>query len=133
MKRPTSLHTRNQRRADQLRDNRAFVFATWIVQFLCFLNPKFLASSYLLYLYISVCVWPVRKPDCWFSHDATHLSFSVDISTADLLSPCNTGCQCDTQQFEPVCGSDSVMYFTPCHAGCSYDYIIDNPHNNKVF
>ena len=34
----------------------AFVFATQILQFLCFLNPKFLASSHLLCLYSSVYV-----------------------------------------------------------------------------
>ena len=38
--------------ADQLRGNReadhAFVFATWIVQFLFYLNLKFQASSYFL-------------------------------------------------------------------------------------
>ena len=48
--------------ADQLRGNRtatklisAFVFATWIVQFLFFLNPKFQASSSFLCLYRPVC------------------------------------------------------------------------------
>ena len=39
-----------------------FVFATRIVQFLLFLNPKFQASSHLLCLYSSVCVGPGRKP-----------------------------------------------------------------------
>ena len=48
----------------------AFVFATRIVQFLFFLNPKFSASSHLLCLYSLVCVGPVRKPYCWFSHAA---------------------------------------------------------------
>ena len=61
-----------------------------------------------------------------------HNIHSMDISSTDLDSTCNSGCQCDTQKFEPVCGSDSIMYFTPCHAGCSYDYIIDQPHLNKV-
>ena len=42
----------------------AFVFATRILQSLYFLNPKFLAS-----------VGPGRKPESWFSHDATQLSF----------------------------------------------------------
>ena len=46
--------------ADQLRGN--FVFATRIVQFLFFLNPKFQASSLLLWLYRLVCVGPDRKP-----------------------------------------------------------------------
>ena len=46
------LHMRNKD-ADQLcgnreADQRAFVFATWIVQSLYFLNPKFQASSHLL-------------------------------------------------------------------------------------
>ena len=40
----------------------AFVYATRIVQFLYFLNPKFQASSYLLWLYSPVCVGPGRKP-----------------------------------------------------------------------
>ena len=40
----------------------AFVFATWIVQSLLYLNMKFQASSHLLWLYSPVCVGPGRKP-----------------------------------------------------------------------
>ena len=40
----------------------AFVFATWIVQSLYFLNPKFRVSSHLLWLYSPVCIGPGRKP-----------------------------------------------------------------------
>ena len=39
-----------------------FVFTTWIVQSLYFLNPKFQASSNLLWLYSPVCVRPSQKP-----------------------------------------------------------------------
>ena len=59
--------------ADQLRGNceadHAFVFATRIVQFLFYLNPKFRASV----TRSSVCVGPVRKPHCWFSHEVAHI------------------------------------------------------------
>ena len=65
--------------ADQLRGNAvtaklisAFVFAALIVQFLFYLNPKFQASSSFLCLYRPVCVGPVRKPHCWFSHETAH-------------------------------------------------------------
>ena len=40
----------------------AFVFATRIVQFLFYLNPKFQASSHILWLCSPVCVGPGRKP-----------------------------------------------------------------------
>ena len=53
----------------------AFVFATRIVQFLFYLNPKFQASSSFLCFYRSVCVGPVRKPHCWFSHKAADILF----------------------------------------------------------
>ena len=60
--------------ADQLRSNceadHAFVFAIRIVLFIFFLNPKFQVSNHLLCLYRPVCVRPVRKPHCWFSHEA---------------------------------------------------------------
>ena len=48
--------------ADQLQLISTFVFATRIVQSLYFLNPKFQASSHLLWLYSPVCVGPGRKP-----------------------------------------------------------------------
>ena len=51
----------------------AFVFATRIVHFLYFLNLKFQASNHLLCLYSSVCVGPVRKPHCCFSHEMAHI------------------------------------------------------------
>ena len=51
----------------------AFVFATRIVQFLFYLNPKFQASSSFLCFYGLVCVRPFRKPHCWFSHEAAHM------------------------------------------------------------
>ena len=39
-----------------------FVFTTYIVQWLYFLNPKFQAPSFLLWLYRLVCVGPGWKP-----------------------------------------------------------------------
>ena len=40
----------------------AFVFAPGMLQSLYFLNPKFQASSHLLWLYSPLCVGPGRKP-----------------------------------------------------------------------
>ena len=51
----------------------AFVFATRIVQFLFYLNPKFQDSSSFLWLYRSVYVGSGRKPHCWFSHEAAQI------------------------------------------------------------
>ena len=52
--------------ADQFHREReadhAFVFAIRIVQSLFFLNPKFPASSHLLWLYSLICVGPGLKP-----------------------------------------------------------------------
>ena len=65
--------------ADQLRSNceadQRLCFRYTIVQFLYFSNPKFQASSHLLCLYSPVCVGPVRKPHCWFSHEVAHFLY----------------------------------------------------------
>ena len=51
----------------------AFVFATRIVQSLFFLNPKFQASSHLLWLYSPVCAEPlVGNPEERFSQNEAH-------------------------------------------------------------
>ena len=56
------LHMRKQRRRSAAKLISAFVFATRIVQSLYFLNPKFRASSHLLWLHSPVCVRPGRNP-----------------------------------------------------------------------
>ena len=64
---------------DQLRGNReadqrlCFRYSDPIVQFLLYLTSKFQASSSFLCLHRPVCVRPVRKPHCWFSHEAAHM------------------------------------------------------------
>ena len=63
-----------------------FVFAIRIVQLLYFLNPKFQASSQLLCLYSSVCVEPVRKPHCWFSHEVAHLLAIELVNSREALA-----------------------------------------------
>ena len=52
------------------------------------LNPKFPASSYLLCLYSSDCVGPVRKPQCWFSHDACSSYIQCPCLLSLFLSNC---------------------------------------------
>ena len=72
MRKPTICICENED-VDQLTAKHisAFVFATRILRFLFF--PKFQASSYHLCMYSSVCIRPVQKPHCWFSHDAVQI------------------------------------------------------------
>ena len=51
----------------------AFVFATRIVHFLYFLNPKFPASNHLRL----VSVRPGRKPNCCFSHAQAQIEMEI--------------------------------------------------------
>ena len=55
----------------------------------------------------------------------TSRSYSGDTK---LTNECNAGCGCSTQSYEPLCGMDGSIYFTPCHAGCEANYtMIEGP------
>ena len=72
--------------ADQLRGNREadqrLCFRYTDSTILFYLNPKFQATSLLLWLPRPVCVGPVRKPHCWFSHEAAQME--MDIASTNL-------------------------------------------------
>ena len=77
MRKPTICIGENKD-ADQLRGNReadqrlCFRYSDSTIPLL--LNLKFQASISFLCLYRPVCVGPVRKPHCWFSHEAAHIN-----------------------------------------------------------
>ena len=90
----------------------AFVFATRIVQFLFYLNPKLQASSSFLSLYRPVCVGPGRKP--------RRPVFSRRGSYTKILTPLNS-----TTQIKIVSAMALNIYMDmfPCASGPSYDQI----------
>ena len=76
--------------ADQLCGNRttdqAFVFATQIVQSLFFLNPKFQASSHLLWLYSPIMSDLVENSEDRFSHNEAHIHTTEQPATRSYIS-----------------------------------------------
>ena len=65
---------RKQRHRSAAKRISAFVFATWIVQYLYFQNQTFPASSHLQWQFCPVCVRPGQNPQRWFSHILTQMS-----------------------------------------------------------
>ena len=57
-------------------------------------NPKFQASSHLLWLYSLICVGPDKKPECWFSHDAAHISLFLCVTRRGGLSSTTWSATC---------------------------------------
>ncbi|XP_009071712.1 PREDICTED: solute carrier organic anion transporter family member 4A1 [Acanthisitta chloris] len=47
----------------------------------------------------------------------------------NLAAACNAECGCLKETYSPVCGSDGVMYYSPCHAGCKQ--LSENLTNGK--
>ena len=48
---------------------------------------------------------------------------------ADLDASCNRDCQCSQDVYNPVCGIDGILYYSPCYAGCQ----TENGGDEKVW
>ncbi|XP_054743185.1 solute carrier organic anion transporter family member 4A1 [Anastrepha obliqua] len=40
----------------------------------------------------------------------------------ELQAQCNFECGCKKLNYEPICGADGVLYYSPCFAGCGEEY-----------
>ena len=106
----------------------SFVFATWIVQYLFFLNVKFRAPNHLQWLHSLVCVRPGQNPNCWFSHaqaseEVKPCLMGVDSAVVRALACrcCNPGSNSDVRMWQgsgcpsKVSGYSRILRFpSPC-------------------
>ena len=51
-------------------------------------------------------------------------SLSRNMTGINSLS-CVAECNCNTSQYEPVCGADGITYASPCNAGCTARNLTD--------
>ena len=113
-----------------------FVFAISIIQFLCYLNPKFQASSHLLWLYSPVCVgpgWKPRRPV--FSQRGSYydILFSAgqvgdECAILDLASCLDPNAQCSSATSPPTCACiDGFTHNVNTH-GCDLRKLSFYPH-----
>ncbi|XP_045107962.1 solute carrier organic anion transporter family member 4A1-like [Portunus trituberculatus] len=56
---------------------------------------------------------------------------SLVLSKPSLISSCNEECGCQDVNYNPICGANNIMYFSPCHAGCSN--MVEGQDGVKVF
>ncbi|XP_036603815.1 solute carrier organic anion transporter family member 4C1-like [Trichosurus vulpecula] len=47
-------------------------------------------------------------------------------SVGNITAPCNLRCNCSRSFYYPVCGRDSLQYFSPCIAGCTSSNTIEH-------
>lgn len=64
------------------------------------------------------------------SSSPSALSVLMSAATAgkyafSLDSGCNRKCDCSRRQYDPICGADGIMYYSPCHAGCTNELSMD--------
>uniref|UniRef100_E1BPV8 Solute carrier organic anion transporter family member n=2 Tax=Bos taurus TaxID=9913 RepID=E1BPV8_BOVIN len=50
----------------------------------------------------------------------------------ELMAACNLHCSCQPEHYSPVCGSDGLMYYSPCYAGC-LEMAVSSPGGQKVY
>ncbi|XP_006639753.2 solute carrier organic anion transporter family member 4A1 isoform X2 [Lepisosteus oculatus] len=51
--------------------------------------------------------------------NAPYFDSSASGGPLNLTVGCNSECSCAKELYNPVCGADGTMYYSPCHAGCS--------------
>jgi len=55
----------------------------------------------------------------WYPCLNRELKVQLYFSTTGYLDTCQGACQCQHEGLSLVCGKDNIVYYSPCHAGCS--------------
>ncbi|CAN9515915.1 unnamed protein product [Ophioblennius macclurei] len=74
-----------------------------------------------------------QQPEqCKNMYDKASLRNSSSLDQ-NLTVGCNSGCSCFSELYNPVCGADGIMYYSPCHAGCTSINHTDESTGKQVY
>ena len=59
--------------------------------------------------------------------------FLLHCPAPTFSAPCTPSCWCDPHLLDPVCGSDGLMYLSPCLAGCTETAGNTSSNNNNNY
>ncbi len=68
--------------------------------------------------------------DSLVSNDSDFERYYQSSPTLTLENQCNKKCNCNKGDYEPICGADGLLYYSPCYAGCSIEKNMDK---SKVY
>ncbi|CAI9720965.1 solute carrier organic anion transporter family member 4C1 isoform X3 [Octopus vulgaris] len=85
---------------------------------------------------VSLTTWSV----VWIKCDGSVLAditekhdnrrYQLNFSHLDFTAACNIDCYCTTAFYQPICGSNKQLYFSPCHAGCVEHNVNNQSYSN---
>nr|XP_006811917.1 PREDICTED: solute carrier organic anion transporter family member 4C1-like [Saccoglossus kowalevskii] len=88
----------------------------------------------LLATIVTMCLFPIFLLQCPEQQIAGvvtsyNSSDTSDIDEVNLIHPCNYVCGCaGTETYDPVCGTNNLLYFDACYAGC-----LDTPDDGETY
>ncbi|GIY60220.1 solute carrier organic anion transporter family member 4A1 [Caerostris extrusa] len=65
-------------------------------------------------------IFILHCPDANFAGINTKIVNDTSVSKFQL--DCNADCLCSDHNYDPVCGVDNIIYYSPCFAGCQKSY-----------
>ncbi|XP_017041422.1 solute carrier organic anion transporter family member 4A1 [Drosophila ficusphila] len=68
----------------------------------------------------------VSCPNPKFAGVTTGYNLATRTELPALEAACNSNCGCSRTNYDPICGIDGVMYFSPCLAGCVQEEHVDS-------
>lgn len=73
------------------------------------------------------------KPITWAHNKCVFMwLYGSELRLSGFNSSCNANCSCSLDLYNPICGVDNIMYYSPCHAGCSGSIQVHSGESDKV-
>ncbi|XP_017095879.3 solute carrier organic anion transporter family member 4A1 isoform X1 [Drosophila bipectinata] len=68
----------------------------------------------------------VSCPNPKFAGVTTDYNLDPRTGPIALDASCNINCGCSRSNYDPICGINGVMYYSPCYAGCGQEEHVDS-------